>query len=163
MHVSEDEHFACQLQTTSCGRRHQVHSSGELQRVLRKETEAERKIVRKPSEVQEVPRSTGHAKFGRMVSKECHGTCVGPPQDPPPEKKHSSSGSRPHLLACIDAIVVQPMPVEETLTDRWPFGLQLLIAVGNSCDLGNHMPLFKLPPMRARRRKSTVASLQQWI
>ena len=30
--------------------RHQVHSSGELQRVLRKETEAERKIIRKPSE-----------------------------------------------------------------------------------------------------------------
>ncbi|CAE7471780.1 unnamed protein product [Symbiodinium natans] len=52
---------------------HQVHSSGELQRVLRKETEAERKIVRKPSEVQE---------------------------DPPPEKKHSSSGSRkPSLTA----------------------------------------------------------------
>ncbi|CAE7232860.1 unnamed protein product [Symbiodinium sp. KB8] len=49
---------------------HQVHSSGELQRVLRKEkkeTEAERKVVRKPSEIQ---------------------------AEDPPEKKQSSSGSR---------------------------------------------------------------------
>ncbi|CAJ1355956.1 unnamed protein product [Effrenium voratum] len=33
--------------------RHQVHSSGELQRLLRKETEAERKIQRKQSETPE--------------------------------------------------------------------------------------------------------------
>lgn len=52
---------------------HQVHSSGELQRVLRKETEAERKVVRKPSEIQ---------------------------AEDPPEKKQSSSGSRkPSLTA----------------------------------------------------------------
>mmetsp|Transcript_123875 Transcript_123875/g.174711 ORF Transcript_123875/g.174711 Transcript_123875/m.174711 type:complete len:204 (-) Transcript_123875:31-642(-) len=52
---------------------HQVHSSGELQRVLRKETEAERKVVRKPSEIQ---------------------------VEDPPEKKQSSSGSRkPSLTA----------------------------------------------------------------
>ncbi|CAE7328657.1 unnamed protein product [Symbiodinium pilosum] len=85
---------------------HQVHSSGELQRVLRKETEAERKIIRKPSET--------HV-------------------EDPPEKKHSSSGSRkPSLTAGEGSQIlrrfsnasemaekVPPPPPEATEEDRF--------------------------------------------
>ena len=72
--------------------RHQVHSSGELQRVLRKETEAERKIIRKPSET--------HVEVRRPARK--RGVFVPSCAQETQEKKHSSSGSRQETCKICD-------------------------------------------------------------
>mmetsp|Transcript_9335 Transcript_9335/g.17233 ORF Transcript_9335/g.17233 Transcript_9335/m.17233 type:complete len:203 (+) Transcript_9335:75-683(+) len=82
---------------------HQVHSSGELQRVLRKETEAERKIQRKPSET--------------------------PVEAESSEKKHSASGSRkPSLTAGEGSQILRRFSNASEMAEKAPHAAQEIAA-----------------------------------